>query len=74
MKERKGEEKSDIGEEEQNGWFEVELTVGWNGVSSVLTCVCYGRSIYRLSDSRAAGNPFRGVSFLLSDSLLSLMP
>lgn len=44
MKERKGEkrrreEKSDIGEEEQNGWFEVELTVGWNGVSSVLTCV-----------------------------------
>lgn len=39
MKERKGEEKSDIGEEEQNGWFEDELTVGWNGVSSVLTCV-----------------------------------
>lgn len=38
-KEKRREEKSDIGEEEQNGWFEVELTVGWNGVSSVLTCV-----------------------------------
>lgn len=46
--------------------------VGW-GVECV-KYVSYGRPIYRLSDSRAAGNPFRGVCFLLSHSVLSVVP
>lgn len=69
---------SDTGENGPNDWFEVwGREVDSAGAGRGVECVRYvryGRPIYRLSDSRAAGNPFRGVCFLLSHSLLSVVP